>query len=260
MDVERDGSLLSLQATLSGRPTEIPLEFPPSANLPDAEGTGLETGVIEVRVAEHANSCSAYVPEEYDGRRPYGLLVSLAPPGSEDPAKLLDPWKEVCARHDLILLAPQSQDAQRWMPLEVDFVRKTIDQIVGRYPIDQSRIAVHGREGGAAMAYLVSFTQRDAVRGVIAEDAPLPSGLRQPRNEPLQPLAILATVASQSRLASPHYRRSGSTARRQVSGDGDRTGTRASTADTRRTTADRPLDRVACRNLSGPAAGQGRAA
>ena len=50
------------------------------------------------------------------------------------------------------------------------------------------------------MAYLVSFTQRDAVRGVIAEDAPLPRGLREPRNEPMQPLAILATVASQSPL------------------------------------------------------------
>ena len=147
LDVERDGSFLSRKATLSGPPTEIPPQFPPGENLPEAAGGSFETGVIEVRIAEHANSCSAYVPEEYDGRRPYGLLVSLAPPGSEDPIEFLDPWKEVCARHDLILLTPQSQDAQRWMPTEVDFVRKTIDQILGRYRVDRSRVAVHGREG-----------------------------------------------------------------------------------------------------------------
>ena len=50
------------------------------------------------------------------------------------------------------------------------------------------------------MAYLVTFSQRDVVRGVIAEDAPLPMGLRAPLPEPLQPLAVLAIQARQSTL------------------------------------------------------------
>ena len=52
------------------------------------------------------------------------------------------------------------------------------------------------------MAYLVTFSQRDVVRGVIAEDAPLPMGLRAPLPEPLQPLAVLAIQARQSTLRS----------------------------------------------------------
>ena len=200
LGIDRGGTDLMLTATLGRLPSEIPPALPPAEVPAGSDAAAPETGIIEVRVAEHPNPCTAYVPENYDARRPYGLLVSLDPPGTKDSTALFDQWQEVCSQHDLILLAPRSQDPTRWLPTEVDFVRKTIDQMVGRYRIDASRIVMHGREGGASMAYLVAFSQRDAVRGVVAEDAPLPLGLRQPVNEPLQSLAVLATVAEQSRL------------------------------------------------------------
>ncbi len=199
LGVDRGGTALTLTAKLGSLPTDIPPELPPMADTAAAAAAQAgETGTIDVRVAEHPNACTAYVPEDYDGRRPYGLLVSLDRPGTKDTTASITLWKDICTKHDLILLVPRAQDAARWMPLEVDVVRRMIDQMIGRYRIDPSRVVLHGQEGAAAMAYWVAFTQRDVVRGVIAEDAPLPMGLRQPVNEPLQPLAILATVASQS--------------------------------------------------------------
>jgi serine protease Do len=202
LTIDRNDREISLTVTLSNLPIDLPPEFPPPEDPPTAEAGSFETGTIEVRIPEQPNACSAYVPENYTGRRPYGLLVSLDPPGTKDSAALVDQWKDVCAKHDLILLAPRSQDTTRWLPTEIDFVRKTIDQMFGRYRIDPARIVLHGREGGAAMAYLVTFSQRELVRGVIAEDAPVPIGLRAPMPEPLQPLAILAIQARQSKLQS----------------------------------------------------------
>lgn len=181
----------AVKVTLGKEPTTIPAELP-AAHGPLQPGGNErpETGLISIKIPEEANQCVAYVPENYDPRLRYSLLVWLPPPGAFDKTAFVERWKERCARSDLILLVPQARDSQRWSVLEADFVGKTIDEVVQRYSIDPARIALHGYQAGGAMAYLVAFTHRDVAHAVAAVDTPLPQRVATPTADPNQALAI----------------------------------------------------------------------
>ena len=71
--------------------------------------------------------------------------------------ELVNRWKQLAQDHDLIVLAPQSADEQRWMSTEIEFVRKAIDEVMRTYSIDPTRVVLHGYQAGGAMAYYVAF-------------------------------------------------------------------------------------------------------
>ena len=101
LGIDRGGSTLTLKVVLGALPTEIPPELPAvAADVTAGEAQVAETGAIEIRVAEQPNACTAYVPDHYDGRRAFGLLVSLDRPEIKDPSAAIATWKDVCARHD----------------------------------------------------------------------------------------------------------------------------------------------------------------
>lgn len=110
-------------------------------------------------------------------------------------------WKPLCEEHELILLAPQSAAEDRWQSTELGFIRKTIDQVVRRYSIDPTRVAVHGHRAGGAMAYYVAFENRNVCRAVVPVEAPLPARIGTPRTNPVKPLAIYSCSSPESDLA-----------------------------------------------------------
>lgn len=199
VQVERDGQIESLEIKLGSLPEDIPDRLPAAEEV-TGESPEVETGRVEIQIPEESNKCVAFVPQNYDSRKSYGVLISLHPPGKPDPAPLIERWKPICEQHNLILLLPQSGDAARWQPTEEAFIRKTIDDLVNRYPVDQTRIVIHGYQGGGAMSYLTAFKQRDVVRGVVAIDAALPLRMAAPQNAPLQRLAIVTGVSKQSKM------------------------------------------------------------
>src|SRR5690606_12934833 len=147
-------------------PSEVPDSLPEArGELPEFAGERPEVGRVDVKLPEEPNLCVAWVPESYDPRAKYGLLVVLHPSGQYDAQQIIDAGKDACEQHDLSLLAPQATD-QLWRPTELALVRKTIEQLRGRYQIDAQRIVVHGTEAGGAMAYLAALTERDLIRGV----------------------------------------------------------------------------------------------
>jgi poly(3-hydroxybutyrate) depolymerase len=166
-----------------------------------AAGEQPPVGIVEIKIPEEPNQCIAYVPASYNASVAYGVLVWLHAPGGFDRDELVNRWKEHCEKNDLILLAPKSADPSKWLPTEVALVRKTIDDVLGRYNIDRTRIVLHGYQAGGAMAYLVAFAHRDVVRGLAVVDAPLPSRSRPPDNDPVQRLAIYTTASGKSSLA-----------------------------------------------------------
>lgn len=189
------------QVTLGSLPTTIPESLPP----PHLEAPGGDSvaaaGFIEMKVPEQPNECFAFVPPSYQASTPHGVIVYLRPPGEFDKDKLLTRWRALCEENELILLAPQPLDKERWTPVEVEFVQKTLDQIVTNYNVDKSRIVLHGQEAGGALAYLFAFRNREIARAVIAIDAVMPARLRLPDTDPVYPLAILTTQAPKSRVA-----------------------------------------------------------
>ncbi len=127
-------------------------------------------------------------------------MVWLQEPGEYDRQALLATWKDHCQANDLILLVPQPADPARWQPTELDFIRKTLDEIVSRYNVDPRRIVASGYQAGGAMAFLTAFTHRSLVRAVAVNDASLPARVSIPANDPIERLALFITVAKESKL------------------------------------------------------------
>lgn len=191
------------EITLGKLPTEIPDDLPAARTAgepPDGERPAL--GKVEIKLPEEKNDCFAYVPENYDPRVQYGLVVYLQMPGQLDGDKLIERWKQHCADRDLILLAPQSADPSRWLPTEVEFIRKTIDDVMGKYNIDRGRVIALGSEVGGSMAYLIALSERDVVRGVAVRNSALPLRAQIPANDPVDRLAVLVSFAEKAKTAA----------------------------------------------------------
>ena len=208
------GSKLSLQVLKSGRreelalvatslPTPIPSKLPPLAPLtPVADENRPPTGVVAIQIPEEPNDCVALVPDNYVATVRHGLVIWLHPSGQFDQDQLVDRWQTHCQDNRLILLMPQAANQRRWVPTEVDFVRKAIDEIRKAYQIDDARIVVHGHQAGGVLAYMVAFSQRDLVRAVAAIDSGIPRRLRIPANDPIQRLAVYAAYDQKSPQAA----------------------------------------------------------
>jgi serine protease Do len=208
--IRRGAATNVVNVTLSRLPDKVPASLPTNsatnsvADSPadNAKETGEEeTGEIAIEIPEEANDCFAYIPTTYDPTRSYSLLTYLTAPGALDREKLLNTWQPLCEQHDLILVVPEPADSARWQPTEVDFIRKVMDRVSGRYQIDPQRTAVMGRAAGGSMAYFVAFRLREVVRGLVAVDAAMPGRLQPPDAEPTRSLSFLVTTAAKSRVA-----------------------------------------------------------
>jgi serine protease Do len=199
----RDGETLTIEMTPISLPTEIPADLPPArANHVDPAAAPPATGLVEIKLPEEAAQCVAYVPANYHPGVPHGLVVVLSAPGPVDKDKLAERWKDVCESRQLIVLAPMSAAADKWQPTEAAFVRKTIDDVVGRYNIDATRIAAYGYQAGGAMAYLVGFEHVDRIRAIAAVDAAPPPRTKIPDSDPINTLAFYLGMAEKSPAAS----------------------------------------------------------
>jgi serine protease Do len=202
LDVSRGSEKLQFEVTFAALPVDIPASLPPAHVKPAADDDARPAvGWIEVKLPEESNDCYAYVPETYHGEVPCGLVVWLAPPGEFDKDALLARWKDLCDSADLILLVPRPADATRWLPTEVGFVRKTIDNVLTNYHVDPTRVVIHGHRAGGAMAYLVALAHRDVTRGVAVVDAPIPARAQPPENDAVERLAVYSAASAKSRLA-----------------------------------------------------------
>ena len=201
LTLERQGDRLEILATLDTLPNDLIDTPPPSVPTDSPIEDRPQVGVIEITVPEFSNKCIAYVPQNYAPTRRYGVVTWLQNPGkSLQQDVLVDHWKEYCHQHDLILLAPQPADNERWHPMEMNMVRKVIDQLTVRYQVDDARVAVIGEEVGGTMAWLFAFSTLDRVRGVAVTDAPLPSRVRPPATDPLRRFSICMNLSASSKV------------------------------------------------------------
>ncbi|HEY1066281.1 MAG TPA: PDZ domain-containing protein, partial [Pirellulales bacterium] len=200
--VVRGGQRIELNATLAPVSEVIPDKLPPAlADRPKFMGDRPATGLlVDQKIAEFANVYLAYVPESYDPALQYGVVVWFHEPGPFPQDELLTRWKPVCEANNLILLAPRSVQADKWLPTEVDFVGKVLEEFRNRYSLDPTRSVFYGRQAGGGMALLTASRKRDLVRGLVLVDAP-PSGSLSGENEPSQPLSFFLAWAKKSQAA-----------------------------------------------------------
>jgi serine protease Do len=174
LEVRRGEETLHVEVTWQAEADAVPAELPAA---PDLEGEPPQrpaTGRFSVKIPELKNEAVAYVPDDYDPRRPHALVIWTHPPGeipSDD--QLVGIWKERCDRGRLILLAPKAAEGGKWQSDDFEFIRKSVEQLRGTYTIDPLRIVAWGDELGGSVAYALAFNQRETVRGVVALRAPL---------------------------------------------------------------------------------------
>ncbi len=149
-EIRRGDETLKLDATLASLPEAVPGELPPAHDEPAAaEGEKPATGVVKIKIPESQSECIAYVPDNYNARLSYGVVVWLHPPGGYKEDELVARWKDLCAKHEFILLAPKSADPAKWQRTELEFVRKTLDQLASKYHVDRAERSPWARKGAA---------------------------------------------------------------------------------------------------------------
>jgi len=175
-----------LPAELIPQPSKPDEKESADAAPPDAESApkkaDAKTGRFTVKLEGHDHEYWVYVPETYNDRHAYGLIVWIHPGGDTMEAAIMKSWKSICDRRGLILVAPKAEKLAGWQPGEAEFVKALITRIREQYTIDAGRISLHSHASGSQMAWLMAAKHRDLVRAVAVTGAPF---LGQPLdNEP----------------------------------------------------------------------------
>jgi len=193
LKILRDGKAETLTVKLGKLPEALVPDQPPArGKFPEPpEGEKPATGVVTIKIPEVKNECVVYVPESYRSNVPHALVIWLPAPGTMKDADLEKTWKDLAAKHDLLVVMPKSADPTKWEKSELEFIHKAALDVAGKYNIDRARVAAVGQDGGGAMAWLLAFQQRDLVRGVAAINALIPSGTKPPASDPLNRLFVL---------------------------------------------------------------------
>ena len=182
--VDRGGARQSLVAKLAVVPSEVPAVLESEIiTAPDPKPADLpKTGRFNQKLPGHDQDFWAYVPENYNPARGFGLVVWIHPGSDTKEADIHDLWKPVCDERGLILVGPRAKEIAGWNLNEAGFIEAMVKHIQEKYNIDDQRIVLHGFSDGCGFAYHLAFKYRSLFRGVVASSEPLK--LRPPENRP----------------------------------------------------------------------------
>ena len=152
-DTPRTGTFITSFAQTT--PLAAPQEVAARLGLPDP---GSVAGITPSEESWHV-----YVPEEYDGTQPYGVLVWISPFES---GELPTGWQHLLREHRLIYVAAdRSGNAQDVVTRRVPLALTGLAGIQAAYRIDPARIYVGGFSGGGATASHVAAAYADMFTG-----------------------------------------------------------------------------------------------
>ncbi len=193
----RDGDERVITLELTDLPNAIPNDVPADADLQPRD-TEAPDEIIEVKLPEEAGTCFALVPEGYDDRVEYGLLVDVDEPGEFSKDDFESKWAVPAANNRLIVISPRSKDKKQWLPTEADFIQKTIEAVKKTYNIDADRVGLVGYRSGGSMAMLTTRRNRDIVRAVALIDSSIAVG-RDVVTDPANRLAFYCALAGETK-------------------------------------------------------------
>lgn len=113
-----------------------------------------------------------FVPASYKAERPAPLLVMLHGAGS-NPQRVLNFVTALADSMGVMLLAPQSA-GMTWdvirgrYGVDVASIERALSQVLGRYTVDTTRLAIGGFSDGATYALSLGITNGDLFTHVIA--------------------------------------------------------------------------------------------
>lgn len=165
---------------------------------PKPPATGARRGRFTESAPNGEHSYWAYVPEDYNAKYRYGLMVWLHPTDDTMEAAMVRQWKTICDQRGIILLGPKSAKLGAWNADEAEFVKDTVDQFTQRYTIDPNRVFIHSFSSGGTFAWQLVFKYREVFRGAAVSSQPLAQ--RPPDNAPSYRQQFLLTCGDKDPL------------------------------------------------------------
>ncbi len=200
LGILRGAERFEVNVELGSEPSDVP-DSVPLRRAPEEETDEEPAQVVSIKLAEEANDCFALIPASYTADSPHGVIIWLSAPEPFDEAEFVARWGKLCAQHELIVLAPQPNDEQRWQITELAIVSKLFNELDRQYELDLQRVAVHGYQGGASLAYRFAFEERSVVHGAAIVDASIPMRVQLRGNDPVEHLAFWIHAGKDSRRA-----------------------------------------------------------
>ena len=197
---EHDGKTRAVEVELASLPTDIPAELPSPREGKPGDAEIPPTGLLEIELPEIANDCYTFVPETYHPDVPHGVVIWLHAPGKFNKDSIEATWREVCQKHDFVLVAPVAAADDTWQPTEAEFVRKALDHVTDAYNVDDTRIVTGGYQAGGTFAALVALGNIEVIRGVALVDAAPPARVAMPSSDPLLRFAFFISTAKESEV------------------------------------------------------------
>ncbi|MFO0969674.1 MAG: PDZ domain-containing protein [Gemmataceae bacterium] len=155
-------------------PLENTIGLKPPMVDPKAEKPKIETGLLKRNTPDGEHKYYVFVPDEYDPNIACAVLVWLHPPGKNKEAdieSMTDLWGDFCSTHNILMVAPLSQNDAGWIASESDFVVAAVRDVLSKYTVDRQRVIAHGLGIGGQMAIHLGFNNRDLFRGVMTTGA-----------------------------------------------------------------------------------------
>jgi serine protease Do len=149
-----------------------------------------ETGLKLRTTADGEHKYWTYVPKNYDPNYSYGVVVWLHPPGQNkeaDAEEFAEVWQDHAIRDRLLLLIPQSESQDGWVPSEATYVVQEVEEVLKQYTVDRQRIVAHGMGVGGQMALHLGMNYRSLFRGAATVGA-VPTTIKD--NQPQQRIAF----------------------------------------------------------------------
>jgi len=107
------------------------------------------TGLIELK--NYRYPVYLYVPQNYKPDRTYPLIVSI-PKAGESPEKNIQYWTNLAKRRSMLVVSAENLRPED-VPYAMDeWLLGILKDIKGRYRIDEGKVFLAGREGGAHYA------------------------------------------------------------------------------------------------------------
>jgi hypothetical protein len=103
-----------------------------------------------------------WVPQEYDGKKPFGLFVWVSPSPSGKP---MERWLDVLGRRHLIWVGANNSGNSRKSTERLSLAVDAVVNMKSRFAIDESRVYVSGASGGGRVSSMLGVTYPDVFRG-----------------------------------------------------------------------------------------------
>ncbi len=133
-----------------------------------------------------------FVPPSLATEKPIGLLILLHGSGRNG-LSLVEKWKEIASKENLILIGPDAQNSREWnIPDDgPEFLYKITEKVKRDFSIDEKRVYLFGHSAGALFALEIGLLESEYFASIYVHAGSLPSDSLTSRAKRKIPIGLI---------------------------------------------------------------------